>query len=60
MTFAETLSRLYCRSEALDDRPGSWIIEPIIQLPEVAEENLKQWPFEEKSYTVDSGKAIEG
>lgn len=33
--------------EALDDRPGSWIIEPIIQLPEVAEENLKQWPFEE-------------
>lgn len=25
----------------------SWIIEPIIKLPEVAEENLKQWPFKE-------------
>ncbi|PTO62414.1 ATP-binding protein [Vibrio splendidus] len=27
--------------------PTSWVVEPIIQLPEVAEEDLKQWPFEE-------------
>lgn len=24
-----------------------WMVEPIIELPEVAEENLRQWPFEE-------------
>ncbi|EHD2239922.1 hypothetical protein ACSWFU_002541 [Vibrio vulnificus] len=24
-----------------------WMVEPIIKLPEVTEENLKQWPFEE-------------
>ncbi|PMJ60315.1 hypothetical protein [Vibrio splendidus] len=33
--------------EKQGSRPPSWVVEPIIQLPEVAEENLKQWPFEE-------------
>ncbi len=33
--------------EKQDSRPPSWVVEPIIQLPEVAEENLKLWPFKE-------------
>lgn len=33
--------------EKQDYHSNSWIFEPIIELPEVAEENLKQWPFEE-------------
>mgnify|MGYP005997917695 CR=1 FL=1 len=32
--------------EQQNSAPESWIVEPIIQLPEVAEENLKKWPFE--------------
>ncbi len=32
---------------AKPDRCKGWIVEPIIKLPEIAEANLKKWPFEE-------------
>jgi hypothetical protein len=35
---------IYATSEKV---PENWAIEPIIKLPEVTEEKLKQWPFEE-------------
>jgi len=43
------------RFEAASDVDDAWMIEPIVRLPEVVEEDLKAWPFEE-----DPTKGLEG